>query len=56
MIRDVALFGATLKAGMRKRGPAAFTKALSKEPVVSRTLPLASEIASRYGAATFRSL
>ncbi|MBB3020460.1 putative small lipoprotein YifL [Microvirga lupini] len=56
MTRDVALFGSGLKPGMVERIRRQVTILWRQSLVVFRTFPLASETASRYGAATFRSL
>jgi predicted small lipoprotein YifL len=54
--RYVALFSPGLKSPMRKRLRLAGHDPVAARPVVFHTLPLASGNASRYGAATFRSL
>jgi predicted small lipoprotein YifL len=56
MTRDVALFGSALKSRTGKRPRLAGHNPVAARHVVVHTLPLASENASRYGAATFRSL
>ncbi|MFC5482625.1 LPS translocon maturation chaperone LptM [Microvirga aerilata] len=56
MARHVALFRSSLKSLMLNRAVWAITMPWSARAVVFVTLPLASQTASRYGAATFRSL
>jgi predicted small lipoprotein YifL len=56
MARDVAPFGSGLKPRVTERLRLAGHNPVAARPVVFHTLPLASPVTSRYGAATFRSL
>jgi predicted small lipoprotein YifL len=56
MARDVAPFGSGLKSRVAERPRLAGHNPVAAVLVLFHTFPLASETASRYGAATFRSL